>query len=766
MHGVIGTRHEVRAGSDAAVLAVLSVGFFASGFAALLYQVIWQRMLGLFAGSDAVTAALVVGAFLAGLGLGSLLAGFIADRLAPRSAAWAFIACELGIALFALASRAFFYDIVIERLGPLMTEGWQVFAVCFLGLLAPTLLMGLSLPLLARAVVARLETAAGRIGWLYGINTLGAAAGTLLGGFWLVGTVGFERALQVGAVLNVLTALLTALVIGGLPERAPDAAALRREAASIAAERGALGLPAWTALVFLSGFFIIALEILWVRVLGIAGQANAYSFSLILGVFLVADGLGVVVGARWVRRVTDTRAAFFHLQSWAALYALLTLLGFRQLYGLAWFEALVGMDTFRHDADELAIIAAFSALLIGPPAFLLGMSFPVVQKAVQRDLASVGFRVGLVQVGNIAGNAAGSLVGGLLLLHVLGTAGTARVVGLLALAMLGLWLWLARRGGLRDTPGRALAVALAAAVAVFPSNAAWWSRIHGVKDDQTAIVGEDRSGVVVLRLKGDAGPMFITGHTQSQVPFWPHHYFLGALGPALHPAPRDVLVIGSGSGGTPFAAGWNPETERIRAVELIAPVYRVIRDYAATRPESALATLTRDPRFSLVVGDGRREIFVSGARYDVIEADAILPQTSHSGMLYSVEFLSLVRDSLKPGGLFVQWAPTERVARSFLKAFPHVLMLLPISIVIGSDQPIPFDAAALAARFTEPAFQAWAKRAGVDTSGLPALFAGEVRVWGPETPRGDPDEVNTDLFPRDEFYLNNVLRGAAVVSPR
>jgi predicted membrane-bound spermidine synthase len=764
MQGVTETRGHAGPARESTVLAVLSVGFFASGFAALLYQVIWQRMLGLFAGSDAVTAALVVGAFLAGLGLGSLLAGVLADRLAPRAAAWAFITCEIGIALFALGSRTFFYDVVIDRLGPWMTEGWQVFAVCFVGLLAPTLLMGLSLPLLARAVVARLETAAGRIGWLYGINTLGAAAGTLVGGFWLVGSFGFERALQAGAVLNLLTAVLTVSVIGGLPARAPDAAARRREAAP--ADQGALGLPAWTVLVFLSGFFIIALEILWVRVLGIAGQANAYSFSLILGLFLVADGLGVVVGARWVRRVTDTRAAFFHLQSWAALYALVTLLGFRQLYGLAWFEALVGMDTFRHDPEEIAIIAGLAAVLIGPPAFLLGMSFPVVQKAVQRDIASVGFRVGLVQVGNIAGNAAGSMIGGLLLLHLLGTAGTARVVGLLALAMLGLWLWLARRGGVRDNPGRALAAGLAVAVAVFPTNTAWWSRIHGVKDGQTAIVREDRSGVVVLRLKGDAGPMFITGHTQSQVPFWPHHYFLGALGPAIHPNPKDVLVIGSGSGGTPFAAGWNPMTERIRAIELIAPVYEVIRDYAATRPGSALAALTTDPRFTLVVGDGRREIFASGTLYDVIEADAILPQTSHSGMLYSVEFLSLVRESLKPGGLFVQWAPTERVARSFLKAFPHVVMLLPVSIVIGSDQPIPFDPAALAARFGEPAFKAWAARAGVDISGFPALFGAEARVWGPETPRGDPEEVNTDLFPRDEFYLNNALRGAAVVRPR
>ncbi len=764
MHGVVHTPARGRLGREWLMLAALSVGFFASGFAALLYQVIWQRMLGLFAGSDAVTAALVVGAFLAGLGLGSLLAGFVADRLTPRRAAWAFILCEIGIAGFALLSRPFLYDVVVERLGPLMTETWQIFAVCFAGLLAPTLLMGLSLPLLARAVVARLEQAAGRIGWLYGINTLGAAAGTLLGGFWLVGTFGFSTALQVGAALNALAALLTLAVLNHLPRQAPLSPAALPD--TVPAERGSLGLPAWTALVFLSGFFIIALEILWVRVLGIAGQANAYSFSLILGVFLVADGFGVVAGSRWVRRVADTRAAFFHLQSWAALYALLTLLLFREFYGFAWFERLLGMETFRHGAAELAVIAAFALVLIGPPAFLLGMSFPVVQKAVQRDLSSVGFRVGLVQVGNIAGNAAGSLVGGLVLLHVLGTAGTAQAVGLLALAMLGLWLVLAARGGTRDLAGRGLAAALAVTIFLFPSNAAWWGRIHGVTEEHSAIVGEDRSGVVVLRLKDEAGPMFITGHTQSRVPFWPHHYFLGAVGPAIHPAPKDVLVIGSGSGGTPFAAGWNPGSERIRAVELIAPVYDVIRGYAATRPDSALAALTADPRFTLAVGDGRREIFVSGTRYDVVEADAILPQTSHSGMLYSIEFLSLVRESLKPGGIFVQWAPTERVARSFLAAFPHVLMLLPISIVIGSDQPIPFDREALLERIRSPAFQEWARKARVDTSGFAGLFAAEARVWGPGTPRGTPDEINTDLFPRDEFYLNNTLRGADVVSTR
>lgn len=751
MHGVPGSAVRARA-DERVVVWVMGGAFFASGFAALLYQVIWQRMLGLFAGSDAVTAALVVGAFLLGLGLGSLAAGLVADRLAPRRAAFAFALIEAGIAGFALLSRPFLYDLVVERLGPLLTGRWEVFGICFAGLLVPTFLMGLSLPVLAKAVVARIETAANRIGLLYGINTLGAAAGTLIGGFLIVGAIGFEASLQLGAVLNLLAGAAALAVRARLPDTPPRAATVPADVP--AAQPGALGLPAWTLLVFLSGFLIVALEILWVRVLGIAGQGSAYAFPLILGVFLVADAAGMLYGARWVQRIADVRRAFILLQAWAGLFAAATLLALWLLYPWPPFAAVMGMDSFRTTLPALGWLALLSIVLIGMPAFLLGMSFPVVQRAVQRDMASVGFRVGIVQLGNIIGNAAGSLVCGLVLLHLLGTSGTAAALLGLALAMLGWWLWRIAREGRRDVPAFALAAAMVAAIAVFPGNAAWWARIHAVTDGQRALVAEDRSGVAVLRLKDGAGPMFITGHTQSRMPFWPHHVLLGALGPAIHPAPREVMVVGVGSGGTPYAAGWNPATHSVRAIELIQPVYRVIRDYAALYPESAPAWLARDPRFELAVGDGRREIFVSNRRWDVVEADAILPQTSHSGMLYSVEFLRLVRDHLKPGGLFVQWAPTRRVVESFVSVFPHAILLRPVSVLVGSNAPIPWDRSAVLARLDSPAFRTWAARAEVDPAEFARMFAEPPVVWTPETPRRG-GEVNTDLFPRDEYYLNN-----------
>jgi len=734
-------------GSDRTAFLGLAIAFFASGFAALLYQVVWQRMLGIFAGSDAVTAALVVGAFLMGIGLGSLAASLVADRLSPRRAAWAFAACEAAIALFALASTPFLYDFLAIRVGPHIQGSGAIFLACFLGLLPPTFAMGLSLPLVSKAVVPGIEAAALRIGTLYGLNTLGAAAGALVGGFLLVGTLGFEATLAVGAALNAAAGVIAVWLARDLSDARPAAADKTR-----AAPMGG-SLAGWTALVFASGFLIVALEIIWLRILGLSAQHNAYVFALILGVFLVADGLGLVVGARLVHRITDLRGTFLRMQGVAVLAALAGVALFWGIYQWPPFAAVMAVDKFRLDGPAMAIVAASSLVLVGPAAFLLGMTFPITQAAVQRDLGSLGFRVAIVNLGNIIGNAVGGIAAGLVLLHRFGTAGALVIVALIAL---GLTLW-ALPGPRRARTGL-VAAGLAVAMLAFPSNAAFWARIHGVGAGQTALLAEDRSGVALLRLDGvggrDGGPLFIGGHAQSRLPFHAHHYFLGALGPALHPNPRQVMVIGVGSGGTPFAGGWNPATQRIRAIELVAPVYEVIRAYAAGHPQSAPALMLRDPRFLLEVGDGRRDLLAGSTRYDVIEADAILAQTSHSGMLYSVEFLRGVADKLNPGGVFVQWAPTGRVVESFLQAFPHVAMLRPLNALVGSDRPIAVDAATLAARLADPALQAGARAAGVDPATFPAMVAAPSVVWGASRP-GGAVRPNHDLFPRDEYYLNN-----------
>lgn len=391
--------------------------------------------------------------------------------------------------------------------------------------------------------------------------------------------------------------------------------------------------------------------------------------------------------------------------------------------------------------------------MVLPPAFLLGMSFPIAQGAVQDDPGLVGQRVGIIQLFNILGNAAGALVAGLLLLHWLGTMGTLRVVGIAASALL-LVPMLDRRGGARWGGGLALAAGSALLLFVLPANDRFWARLHGADDAETTLVGEDRTGVAVFRREEVDWGLYIGGYRQSHAPFHSYQVSLGLVGVSLHPDPKSVLVIGQGTGGTPYGAGANPRTESIRVVEIVGPVYEVAGELARHSSDPGLNLYLSDPRFERVVGDGRHDLFASDRTYDVIEADAIYPHGSRAGMLYSVEHFRLILSRLNPGGLYLQWRASPNTERTFRAAFPHVVVLSN-NMLLGSNQPITVDVAAFRDKVFGPV-RPYLDRIGIDPE-LTMLDLGQpIRVEGPGDDRPSA-RLNTDLFPRDEYYLNRPL---------
>ncbi|SFK91009.1 Spermine/spermidine synthase [Falsiroseomonas stagni DSM 19981] len=743
----------------------LAIAFFCSGFGALLCQIVWQRMLGIFAGSDTVSAALVVGAFLAGLGLGSIIGAKIADRLSPRNAMIGFALAEGGVALFALVSKFFLYDFLAMDLAGVVDSPIAIFALCFAGLVLPTTLMGASLPLLARAIATNLDTVAERISSLYGLNTLGAGLGALLGGWVIVGNLGFVGALVMAAGLDVIAVILALTLLPALSRETPPPPARAAVAAAASSAEPFGSLKLWCLLVFLSGYVIVALEIVWVRLLGQVGQYHAYLFPTVLGIFLLADGLGMAVAARMVRRMKDPRPAFFITQ--AGGFALAAVLILALFIALPYWpiNQFLSADVQRLRGGGLATTIILTLIVVGPPSFLIGMTFPFVQRAVQQDLASVGARVGWVQLANILGNAAGSIGTGIVTFHLLGTAGTLKLLAGLSVLLLAGWLWKEGRG---RKPEMALAAACALALVALPGNATLWSRLHAEQPNHLVAWAEDRSGVAFFRddnaagQDGPHGPFFIQGFSQGRIPFLPIHQFLGAVGPLVHPDPKMVLCIGIGSGGTPWAAGVSAATQQVRAIELVGPVLTALEQIGNRYPQGPIAEMFRNPRWQLEYGDGRRALSKGEQLYDVIQADAILPEGSHSGLLYSEEFLQQVRRRLAPGGLYVQWAPTQRVVETFSSVFPHTLLLMPSSVIIGSDRPIPFDAQALARRFAEPAVQAHLARGNTAFSDYAALFNRTPLAWNPTTPRAGASL--TDVFPRDEFYMNNTVTGTQALA--
>ncbi|MFI5184822.1 MAG: fused MFS/spermidine synthase, partial [Vicinamibacteria bacterium] len=284
---------------------LLLILFFGSGFAALLYQMVWQRLLTLFGGADVYSVTIIVASFMAGLGFGSLAGGHIADRLGLRGRFLAFAGAELAVALFAFVSVPLLHDVLYARIAPMALSRLATAGILLVTLLWPTFFMGMSLPLLAKAVSLRDSPPEAWIGTLYGANTLGAAAGSLVTVWVLARTVGFPRAVEWGALLNLTCAAGGCAMAARAPRR--DAEHVEERSAETADEPVAprtFSFGAWTLVYALSGFIALSLEILWFRILGVILKSNSFTFATLLAIYLTGVGGGALLGIRSGRRAS------------------------------------------------------------------------------------------------------------------------------------------------------------------------------------------------------------------------------------------------------------------------------------------------------------------------------------------------------------------------------------------------------------------------------------------------------------------------------
>jgi predicted membrane-bound spermidine synthase len=756
-----------------AAFPLASFSVLLSGVAALTYQVVWQRLLVLPLGADVYSMTLVVAAFMTGLGLGSLVGGHVADRLSQRRCLLLFVAAEIGIAAFGLASRGIFYDWMYLRLGRVALEPFVRASLVFAALLWPTFWMGVSLPVLSRAVAPQLEDAARRVGILYGLNTLGAAAGAFATTWLLFPRIGFDRSLLWAAALNVAAALAVLPLVlraGAVGSAVPAAA--RGAATSERAGGPRWPFPVWIALCALAGFQALSLEIIWFRLLGVMMKASAFTFGTLLTIFLSGLGLGAALGSRLLRNVTRPGLAFLLLQAFVGLYAGASILvivswlpsvgaqsalwsylgGYEPIDAAAAFRALWSSEGHGRSSAPLflRLYVLLPALLVGPPTMAMGASFPLLQKVALVDARRIGSRVAAVLVANIAGSALGAILTGWLALTYLGSAGSVRAMS----AIGGLFLAFAAAGsGARalSTVRGSLALALTAMVVVWlPDGRELWARLHGTEANQI-VQAEDATGLSVVKASGARGTVFVNGIGQSWIPYGGIHTALGALPAFVHPRPGTVAVIGLGSGDTVHALAGRPELTRIVCLEIIGPQLATLQEWERRTRNPGLAALLSDGRIEHVTGDGRTYLMRSARQFDIIEADALRPASAFSGNVYSSGYFALVRSRLAPGGIAVTWVPTDRVLDTFRSVFPHVLHFG--DIALGSETPIPFDPEAIERRLEDPAVQSHYLRAGID---IGAVLAPYLAAPGPRRIDAAPErhrDLNDDLFPRDEFSV-------------
>jgi spermidine synthase len=698
----------------AGVLAVYAV-FLLSGISGLIYQVVWVRVFGNVFGNDVYSAAIVIAVFMCGLGVGSYAIGRWADRRyreGPRALLRAYAICELAIAGLALALalllpnlERFSAAVSVYQLDP---EGWHAltpgsYAIRYslaVLLLAPvTLLMGGTLTLLIRALVARdLSLAGWRIGALYGINTLGAACGAFASDFALIPSLGIFRTELVAVVLNVVAgagALLLARV--WVAPSVPVTRAPASDPVPAGASRRLL-LGTGSAL-FLSGLTALGMEILWFRyMISLIGSFRAV-LSLLLSVILLGICIGSLLGG-WLHRRWGHPVTFFALAQTSFVLVSLAALagfdpgsvsaplpGFEQAYRTAGSFQQLLLQTWYNLRPILAVV--------GLPSLLMGLGFPLANAHVQQIEADVGRRAGALYLANTFGNVAGSLLVGFVLLPRFGMQASVWLLALCAaLALLPL-RWsageqeLAVRGRRPPVLACCMALIVAALVGWSALPAHRLLKLPQLPPEQTAgrpvrvlSVSEGiHESIVVIEIPGLARRLYTNGHPMSSThPMSQRYMRLFSHLPLLQmESPKRVLVICFGVGNTLHAASLHPSVERLEAVDLSRNVLGQAHFFRQTN-----GNVLRDPRSQIFINDGRQHLrTLDPASLDLITLEP--PPISFAGVssLYTREFYQLARSRLVPGGFLTQWLPAYQVPgdtllaliRSFLDAFPHSVLL-------------------------------------------------------------------------------------------
>ncbi|MBL0171708.1 MAG: fused MFS/spermidine synthase [Gemmatimonadaceae bacterium] len=702
------------------VLPFLLVLFVGSGICALIYEVVWFQLLELVIGSSAVSLGVLLATFMGGMCIGSLALPRFASRARHPLQLYAMLELSIGligvVELFAIPLIGRLYSPAVGHGAAAIVLRAVVAALC---LLPPTILMGATLPAIARWV----ESSPRGISWLgffYGGNIAGAVVGSVLAGFYLLRVHDQAVATYVAAALNIAVALIA----WGISTRTPaypagDHARGVSDSAAITANAPREGANAVYLAIGLSGACALAAEVIWTRLLSLTFGASVYTFSMILAVFLTGLGIGSATAAWLARIVESPRRALAWCQAlltvaiaWAAAVIFLALPNWPvnpSLAPSAWYA--LQLDLVR------------GALAILPAAVLWGASFPFALAAIAAPGEDTSRLVGRVYAANTVGSIVGATVCSLLLIPALGTRDAQRV--LIAVAASASMLLLLAPGAkarlaLLATP--LLAALLIATVPELPGNLVAHGRyaVTWIGKTDVLYVGEGmNSSVAVTRVLNSGATQFhVSGKVEaSSLPQDMRLQKMLAHLPALvHPNPQSVLVVGFGAGVTAGSFLPYPSVTRLVICEIEPLIPQVVSTWFVKENNN----VAKDPRTQIYFDDARSFVQTSDEQFDVITSDPINPWVKGAASLYTREYFQAVKAHLKPGGVVTQWVPlyesTLDAVRSELATFFEVFPDGTIwannlngagydVVLLGQAGPSRIDIASLETRFQDAGYR-------------------------------------------------------------
>jgi len=743
------------AGPPAAVLLPLVLLLFvASGCAALIYEVVWYQMLQLALGASAISLGILLATFMGGLCLGSWFLPKLAGRGSHPLRVYALIELGIGICgllvLWGLPLIANVYFTIDQGgvAGLLMRA-----ALCAVCLLAPTFLMGASLPAISRFISA---SPRGVTWWgvLYAGNTLGAVAGCLLAGFYLLRLFDLSVATYAAVAINAAIALGSFL----LAKAAPVSLTVEDKTQAVpAAEADGDPLPVYLV-IGISGAAALGAEVVWTRQLGMLFDGTTYAFSLILAVFLIGLGIGSGLGAALLRALKP-RLALGWCQillaaaiCWAA-YAITQILPWlpepRAMSG--WAVALTNLER--------------SLMALLPSTLLWGASFPLAMAAAKHG-DDPARPVSRVYAANTFGGIAGALLASLVLVAAIGTRDTQRVM--LILVGLGgfvlLLPGLKTRGALAGAGLAAAALVIGVSAWVLPQQpgelVAFGKQIHALSPYAKVLEVQEgmNSSLAITRVSDGALQISVAGHVEAtNEPFdMSLQRMIGHIPALIHPNPVKVLGIGFGAGVSAGSFTPYPSVKSITVVEMEPKVPPTSTKYFAPYDNN----VKNDPRTRIVYDDGRHYMLTTKETYDIIASDPLDVWVKGTASIYSRDYFEQVKAHLNPGGYFTLYVPLyesdEETVKSefatFFAVFPQGTVWANLNngqgydlVLMGQAEPLKVDIDAAEARLRRPDF---AKvRQSMQEIGFPSATAMYATYLGDEPAMRDwlkGAQLNTD----------------------
>jgi spermidine synthase len=698
--------------------------FVGSGCAALIYEVVWFQLLQLVIGSSAVSMGVLLGTFMGGMCLGSLLLPRIAAARA-RHPLRVYALLEIGIGIIGVLVlfgmpllNSAYTSLGGEGITGILLRGLTA-GIC---LLPPTLLMGATLPAISRWVESTPEGVSW-LGFFYGGNIGGGVLGSLLAGFYLLRVHDLAFATYVAVALNVSVAAAAMLIAS----RTPSVEQLQtdREATAPARVPGAWAVYVAIAL---SGMTALAAEVIWTRLLTLLFGATVYTFSLILAVFLFGLGIGSSIGSAIGRSTAKPRVALGWCQM--LLCAAFAWTAFMLTQSLPYWPINPAISTDPWYNFQLDFVRCLWAVL--PGAILWGASFPLALAAVASRGQDPARLVGGVYAANTVGAIAGSIIGSLLLVVWLGSQHAQQAL-ILVSALSGLLVL--STGMAEETPGHGqVTLASTIVIVVAAAGAGLLSRtVHPVPGILAAYgryaatrigsadviyIGEGwNATVAVSRLPGGVLNYHNAGKVQasSEPQDMRLQRMLGHMTTLIPAQAKKVLVIGCGAGVTAGAVSIDPAVEHETIAEIEPLVPSVVSKYFGDQN----FRVVDNPKVHIRVDDARHFLLTTKEKFDAITSDPLDPWVKGAAMLYTREFFDIAKAHLNPGGavtLFVQLyeSNTEAVKSeiaTFFEAFPNGIVWGNTNngagydlVVLGQVEPTKIDVDAVQRRLQRPEY--------------------------------------------------------------